>query len=144
MRSVFSYQMFDEDLGELSEQGDGLSCSFTHGDQVVTVTILLEGALPEEVIPPARELKRSFDTLIERAWQLLVDEVLPIINKGYRGDGELPVADQEFRRVVRFAGATVGSEGDYTFHFHDGDLLWGHWINADLSSSGVWRSSIGG
>jgi hypothetical protein len=138
--------MLDAVLGELSEDNDNeLVGRFTVGDDSVRLTIFLEGATPEQVLPAARELKATLPQTLERVRQELIKAFLPLVNGGYLEDGQAPLGEAEFVSRARLEGVELDSESNARFHFHDDDMLWGHWMTVEVGvDRASWRAHMWG
>ncbi len=127
----------DEHLGGL------LLFTLSVAQKPVEVTVMLEGAEVDEVLPSARALAEELDTLTPRVNEELLG-FLTMINEGYLEEGQDAVTKEQFFRRAELAGITLGSEGDLTFAFSDDNMLWGHWMNVYRNPDGSWDASISG
>lgn len=137
--------MRDPMLGELTESEDGLSCSILVNGQQIELLVLSEGATPQEALTAARRVASVLPELLPRAWEELVAAFLPLVNGGYLSPGEAPLTGEDFRRRASLSEVSSDLAGNISFHFSDGDMLWGHWMTVDCpADGGAWRSAMSG
>jgi hypothetical protein len=151
--------MRDVALDELARSGDQLTGRVRVEGRPVELTVFLGGAPPEELLPATRELGRRLPELTARARQELVREFLPAVNGGYLGDGEPPLDETGFLSRAALhcieleidapppegSPLTLDTEGSrVAFQFHDGGMLWGHWMIVEVWHGTEWSTDTWG
>ena len=137
--------MHDPILGDVTEREDELSCSVLVSGEQIQLLVRLEGATPQEGLTTARSLLSALPQLLPRAWEELVAAFLPLVNGGYLDEGEAPLGREDFLGRAALSGVSTDADGNVSFHFSDGDMLWGHWMTVHCTLDGsAWHSEMSG
>jgi hypothetical protein len=86
----------------------------------------------------------------QTAWKQRVDdfavqELLPIKNDSWLGDGEMPLTPAQFKSRMTLESISVAADGRIEFWHHDGDLFLGHSIQISGSlDEGLTQADIPG
>jgi hypothetical protein len=120
--------MEDPILGEVTVRADEFSCHVQADGQPIELVVFLCGAPQDQGFSIARKLASALPELVPRAWQEAADGCLPLINGGYLHPGETPLTREDFIRRATLSGLSIDTDANISFHFHDDDMLWGHYI----------------
>jgi hypothetical protein len=89
----------------------------------------------EEALKTAHSLWRSQDSWNRRIADYAVQELLPLKNDSWLGEGEAEVTAEQFKACMKLEAVTVNPDGSFEFWHNDGDLFWGHSIQISGSLS---------
>lgn len=144
---------------DLARSGDQLIGRLRIDGRPVELTVFLDGAAPEELLPATRELGRRLPELAARARQELVREFLPEVNDDFVDGGDAPLDEAGFLSRASLqaieleidappeegAPLTLDTEGSrVAFQFHDGGMLWGHWMIVEVWHGCEWCTDTWG
>lgn len=76
----------------------------------------------------AYSLWRSADSWNCRIRDYAVEELLPLKNDNWLGEGEAELTANQFKDRMKLKEITVAPDGSFDFWYDDGDIFWGHAI----------------
>ena len=142
--------MNDEVLGELKELHDaagsleGYTVTIASSQGPLEAQILLYGSPLQETLPLVRAFVTRIEAHLETARRCLVSDFLPMHNAGYLEEGESPVAEDTFVRKAGKPLITIDLDGEISFTYGHGDLLWGHWMGVSIHPDGSVDTDVSG
>ena len=82
----------------------------------------------EKALRTAHSLWQNQSKWNERIRNYAVQELLPLKNDAWLGEGEAELSADQFDGRMMLESVTVYPDGSFEFWHNDGDLFWGHSI----------------